>query len=99
MTKKFSDKNTPTKADDYHGLAKYVRTQPDVAAQGVKSINVEMTFEMAVRLSLAIQSACLQLNRYDRATSAGKGMGLLLSIKTDSNTITVIEKLVAPADD
>ena len=33
------------KADDYHGLAQYVRTQPDVAAQGVKSINIEMTFE------------------------------------------------------
>ena len=41
----FSDDNIPTKADDYHGLAEYVRTQPNVAAQGVKSINVEMTFE------------------------------------------------------
>ncbi len=56
MTKSFSDPKIKTKSDDYHGLANYERTQPDVAAQGVKSINIELTFEMALRLSLAIES-------------------------------------------
>ena len=93
----FSDDNIPTKADDYHGLAEYVRTQPNVAAQGVKSINVEMTFEEALRLSLAIQSCVLSLNRYKRSTTAGREMGLCLSIKTDGTTITVIEKRVRAA--
>src|SRR5437764_207058 len=95
----FSDANVPTKADDYHGLANYVRTQPDVAAQGVQSINVEMSFEEAVRFSLAVQSCVMQLNRYKRSTVAGREMGLLLSLKTDSNTITVIEKRVRPKED
>ncbi len=95
----FSDDNIPTKADDYHGLADYVRTQPDIAAQGVKSVNIEMSFEEALRLSLAIQSCLMQLNRYKRSTTAGREMGMLLSIKTDSNTITVIEKRVRPAEE
>ncbi len=63
----FSDDNIPVKADDYHGLAGYVRTQPDIASQGVKSVNIDMTFEEALRLSLAIQSCLLQLNRYKRS--------------------------------
>jgi hypothetical protein len=92
----FSDNDIPTKAEDYHGLAEFVRTQPDVAANGVKSINIEMTFEEALRFSLAVQSCLLALNRYKRSTTAGREMGLLLSIKTDSNTITVIEKRVLP---
>ena len=100
MAKKrsFSDDNIPIKAEDYHGLADYVRTQPDVATQGVRSINIELTFEEALRLSLAIQSCLMQLNRYKRSTTAGREMGMLLSIKTDSNTITVIEKRVRPAE-
>ena len=48
----FSDDNIPMKADDYHGLAGYVRTQPDIAEQGVKSVNIEMTFEEALRLAV-----------------------------------------------
>jgi hypothetical protein len=95
----FSDENIPVKADDYHGLAGYVRTQPDIASQGVKSVNIEMTFEEALRLSLAIQSCLLQLNRYKRSATEGREMGMLLSIKTDSNTITVIEKRVKPAEE
>ena len=92
----FSDDNIPMKADDYHGLADYVRTQPDVAAKGIKSINIEMTFEEALRLSLAIQSCVMQLNRYKRSATEGREMGMCLSIKTETNTITVIEKRVRP---
>src|SRR5947209_7862876 len=92
----FSDDNIPTKSDDYHGLAKYVRTQPDVASQDVKSINIEISFEEAMKLSLAIQSCLMQLNRYNRSTTTGREMGLLLSILTSTGTITVIEKRVRP---
>lgn len=98
MTKNrsFSADDIPTKSDDYHGLAEYVRTQPDVAAQDVKSINIEMDFAEAVRFSLAVQSCVLQLNRYKHSTVKGREMGMLLSIKTESNTVTVIEKRVRP---
>lgn len=92
----FSDDNIPVKADDYHGLAGHVRTQPEIAEQGVKSVNIEMTFEEALRLSSAIQSCVMQLNRYKRSSTEGREMGMLLSIKTDSNSITVIEKRVRP---
>lgn len=97
--RKFSEGNLPLKADDYHGLAGYVRTQPDVAAKGVESINIEMTFEEAVRFALAVQSCVMQLNRYKRSTVEGREMGMALSVKTATNTITVIEKRVRPSDD
>jgi hypothetical protein len=90
----FSEDNIPTKAVDYHGTARYVRTQPDVAAVGVKSINIDMTFKEAMKMSLAIHACLIQLNRYNRRNTAGREMGMLLSLKTDSKTITVIEKRV-----
>lgn len=95
----FSAQDTPTKSEDYHGNANYVRSQPDIAAQGVKSVNIELAFDDALRLSVAIQAAVLQLNRYNRSTVAGKEMGLLLSVKTETRTITVIEKRVRREDE
>jgi hypothetical protein len=87
----FSADDIPTKSADYHGLASYLRTSPDVAAQGVQSINVYLTFDEAVKLSVALQSCVLSLNRYNRRKKAGKDMGLLLSFKTATGTVTVIE--------
>jgi hypothetical protein len=55
---------------------------------------VARSLEEAMRFSLAVQSCVMQLNRYKRSTTAGREMGLLLSIKTDSSTITVVEKTV-----
>src|SRR6266581_2719373 len=101
MTNKrsFSDGDIRTKSDDYHGSAYYVRTQPDIADRGIKSVNMELSFDEALKLSLALQACLIQLNRYNRSTTAGREMGLLLSIKTDSNSITVIEKRVRLADE
>ena len=82
------------KAADYHGHAKYVRAQPDLNEKESQSVNIELTFEEAMRLSLAIQSGVLQLNRYNRNTKVGREMGLLLSLKRDSHSISVIEKTV-----
>jgi len=58
-----------------------------------------MTFEEALRLSLAIQSCVMQLNHYKRSATEGREMGMLLSIKTDSHTITTIEKRVRPNEE
>jgi hypothetical protein len=87
----FSADDIPTKAADYHGLAGYIRTTPDVAAKGVQSMNIYFNFEEALRLSLALQSCVLALNKYKRSSRAGRDMGLLLSFKTESKTVTVIE--------
>ena len=91
----FSAEDIPIKSTDYHGIASFIKTSPDVAGQGVKSINVYLTFEEALRLSLAVQSCVMNLNRYDRASSAGRKMGMLLSLKTRVRTITVIETAVS----
>ena len=87
----FSSENIRQKKDDYHGSCQYVRTRPDVAAKGIKSVNIELTFAEAMQLSLGIQAALLSLNRYNRSTKKGREMGLCLSVKTESNAIAVIE--------
>jgi len=92
----FAKEEVDSKAEDYHGGARYERTLPDVAEQDVKSINIEIRFEEALKLSLALQSCLMQLNRYKRSTAAGRDMGVLLSIKTDNSSITVMERRLRP---
>ena len=83
-----------TKAEDYYGAAGYERTLPDIADNGIKSVNIEIRFEEALKLSLALQSCLSQLNRYNRGSTAGRDMGVLLSIKTDNKSIAVMERRI-----
>ena len=84
-----------TKAEDYHGVARYTRSLPDIGVSpGVKSLNLEFTFEEALKLSLALNSCVLELNRYNRGTIEGRDMGMLLSIKTGNSSIAVIRKRI-----
>ena len=46
---------------------------PDVAAQGVKSVNINLTFEEALKLNLALDSCVHSINRYHRGTKKGTG--------------------------
>ena len=94
----FSSSDIKQKADDYHGSCRYVRTSPDIAERDIKSVNIELSFDEALRLLVAIQSAVLGLNRYNRSHTDGKQMGLCLSLKTSSNAISVIEQRVRPSD-
>lgn len=94
----FISEDVATKAEDYHGGARYQRTLPDIAGKGVRSVNIEIPFEEALKLSLALQSCLVQLNRYHRGTAAGREMGVLLSIKTENTSISVIEKRVRPEE-
>ncbi len=87
----FTKSDVQQKAEDYHGSCRYVRTSPDIAARGVKSINIDITFDEAMRLATAIQSAVLNLNRYNRNKTDGREMGLCLSLKTQTAAISVIE--------
>ncbi len=93
MAKKraFSGSDIQHKTEDYHGSCRYVRTSPDIGASGIKSVNIDLTFEEALRLATAVQSAVLNLNRYNRTTKQGREMGLCLSVKTQSTAISVIE--------
>jgi hypothetical protein len=87
----FSAEGLPTKKTDYHGGARFARTMPDVAAKGIQSFNVHFDFEEALKLSVAIQACVLSLNKYNRSTTEGRGMGLSLSFKIDTKTVAVIE--------
>jgi hypothetical protein len=84
----------PEKSDYYHGMARYTSTSPNVKRKDFPSLNVFLKFEEAMKLSLALQSTLFRLNRYNRATKKGKEMGMVLSIKTGYNTITVLETKV-----
>lgn len=90
----FTSDDIPTKKDDYHGMAKIAKMPVAITTHDIKSLNLEMTFEEALRFSLAIQSCVMQLNRYNRNTTEGKEMGMVLSMKTESSSITVIESRV-----
>lgn len=90
----FSPEDTPVKAVDYHGAFGFARLSPDIASKGIKSVNIEITFEEALKLHLAVGSCLQAVNRYNRSTSKGKAMRVVLSLKTESSSIAVIE---APA--
>jgi hypothetical protein len=66
---------TKQKSEKYHGHALC-----DLR-QAAKSTHLGLTFDQALRLRLALDSALLALNRHNRATSAGKNALVRLSIK------------------
>jgi hypothetical protein len=90
-TRAFSPNGVKEKKTDYHGGCQYHRTSPDMASKGLESLNIEISFEEALRLSTAIQAAIMALNRYDRRDKGGKKMGLCLSVKERGSAISVIE--------
>lgn len=93
----FSPSNLSEKADDYHGSCKFVRTSPDLSSKDVKSVNIEIPFEEAIRFSLAVQSAVMRLNRYNRIRKDSRDMGLCLSLKTETSQVSVIEQRIKPS--
>jgi len=90
----FSADDVPCKIDGYHGSAKFERTRPPLEQHEMESVNVEISFEEALKLSQALQSCLMQLNRYHRGTVAGREMGLLLSLKSSNSCIAVIERRI-----
>src|SRR5688500_8474823 len=80
-----------------HGSCRFNHTAPDMKERELSSLNIAMSFQDALRLSTAIQSAVMSLNRNDQRSS-GKKWGLLLSVKQKNSTITVLEtKLRKPS--
>ena len=75
------------------GSCEYVRTSP--AAENFvdsgKAVNVQLTFEEALKLNLAIDEAVRQLNSYKRSTQAGKRRGLNLCLYFNNSRITITE--------
>ena len=59
-----------------------------------KILNVQITFEEALKLSLAIDECVRKLNSYKRSTRAGKSMGLNLAIHIGTERVTINEEKV-----
>jgi hypothetical protein len=58
----------------------------NTAIASVKSLKIDLSFEEALEPSLAVQSCLHSLNRYNRSTTQGRAMGLMLSVETDNST-------------
>ncbi len=71
-------------------------TSPKVAALSPETpmLNVWMSFEEALKFSLAIQECVRKLNSYHRGTKAGKQTGLNIAVRLHKRRITVNETTV-----
>lgn len=76
----------PRKKDDNHGGSSFTRH-----TVSPKAVNVYMTFEQALRLSLSLQSCLLQLNTYKRSTTEGRRKGMCITAFFDTKGIGVTE--------
>lgn len=75
------------------GGCSFNRTLPSHASfsPNTKKVNVEVSFEDALKLHLAIGECIRKLNQYKRSTTAGKRTALNLLIHLDGSRITVNE--------
>lgn len=64
-------------------------------SEETKILNVQITFEEALKLNLAIEECIRTLNSYKRSTKAGKMRGLNLAIHLDVFTVSVNEEKVS----
>jgi hypothetical protein len=56
-----------------------------------KVVNLTIRFEEALKLNVAIQECVSRLNRYNRATAAGKKAAMQLVVYMDKGRLQVIE--------
>ncbi|MEW6688058.1 MAG: hypothetical protein AB1452_03095 [Pseudomonadota bacterium] len=66
---------------------------PAISALSSKTemLNVSVSFEDALKLSLAIQECVRKLNSYNRSTRAGKRTGLNIAVHLQKARVTVNE--------
>ena len=75
------------------GICKFGRTLPnvDTLSPDTQILNIEIAFEEALKLNLAIDECVRKLNSYKRSTTAGKRSGLNLAIHLSGGVITINE--------
>ena len=54
-----------------------------------KAINMNLTFDEALKLSLGLQAVLLEINSFNKATKEGKAAGVDLCVFASQNRITV----------
>ncbi len=75
------------------GGCTFNRTLPELAKLSPETVmlNVEIGFEEALKLHLAIGECISKLNQYNRAKTSGKRTALNLALHLNSNRITINE--------
>ena len=83
----------PRKKTFSFGGCDYAKTSPKLEAlsPATPMLNVTLSFEDALKLSLAIDECVRRLNSYNRADRAGKKSALNLAIHLSKSRITVNE--------
>ena len=74
----------PRKKKFTYGTCGFARS-----TSSAKAVNIVVPFEEALKLSIAIDECCRELNSYDRSTKAGRDAALLLTVFLDSKRIAV----------
>jgi hypothetical protein len=75
------------------GGCTFTRTSPGLAtfSPDTKMLNIEIGFEEALKLHLAVGECIRKLNQYNRARTSGKRTALNLALHLKSSRITVNE--------
>jgi len=75
------------------GTCSYDKVNPkrEKLTNATKILNVHLSFEEALKLSLAIDECVRQLNRYNKAMKAGKRAALNVAIHLDQQRISIHE--------
>ena len=75
------------------GSCKFGRTSPSLGALSANTqiLNIEISFEEALKLNLSISECVRKLNSYNRSTTAGKRSGLNVAVHLGRGVITINE--------
>jgi len=81
-------KQTRKKKSSYGGCA-VNHFSPPLKPEWPKAINVVLSFEEAMKLSLSLQHRLLDINSLNRSTKDGKAAAVNLCVYTEPGRITV----------
>lgn len=83
------------------GGCDYERTIPrrDALSSSTAILEVVLPFEEALKFSLAVDECIRRLNRYNRATKAGKASALKVAIRLNRGRVTVHEAKLQKGSD
>ena len=93
MEKRMPKNNQPSLKEFTFGTCTFDKTSPQLStlSSDTKVLNVYLSFEDALKLSLAVSECVRKINSYKHSTSAGKRAALNLTLHLDKGRITVNE--------
>lgn len=86
-----TDESLDNKKTRTFGTTKYIGIRPEESElyQVCKVINIDVTFEEALRLHLAIDECVRQMNSYNMHTFAGRNQKMRMSVFLEKKRIVI----------